>query len=179
MSETLDWPLAYFITFTTYGTWLPGDVRGSVSRKHNEPGTPVRPPSTMRRTMAMSKMKHEPQTLDSPQRGLVEDTIRRACEYRGWYLQALNVRTNHVHLLVSGHVRGEKIMNDVKAWSTRRLREQGLIAAHREVWTSHGSTRKLWRKEHVSAAWHYVVHGQGEDLPRDWPPRDGEGGRNE
>ena len=137
MSETLEWPLAYFITFTTYGTWLPGDERGSVSRRRNDPGTPVLQPSIMRRTMAVSKMKHEPMTLRAAERGLVEDTIREVCEHRGWFVQAVNVRTNHVHLLVSAHVSGEKIMNDVKAWSTRRLRECALIAPDREVWTSH------------------------------------------
>ena len=26
-------PLAYFLTWTTYGTWLPGDERGWVKRK--------------------------------------------------------------------------------------------------------------------------------------------------
>jgi hypothetical protein len=40
----------WFLTWTTYGTWLPGDARGFVGRvwnedlgprvKHNEPGTP-------------------------------------------------------------------------------------------------------------------------------------------
>jgi hypothetical protein len=36
-----DGPLAYLITFPTYGTWLHGDERGSVDRDHNLPGTPV------------------------------------------------------------------------------------------------------------------------------------------
>lgn len=29
-----DDPLAYFITWTTYGTWLPGDPRGWVEYHH-------------------------------------------------------------------------------------------------------------------------------------------------
>ncbi|HEX9659180.1 MAG TPA: hypothetical protein VGA18_02730, partial [Rhodothermales bacterium] len=33
-------PLAYLITFTTYGTWLHGDERGSVDPGHSIPGTP-------------------------------------------------------------------------------------------------------------------------------------------
>ena len=33
-------PLAYLITFRTYGTWLHGDARGSVDREHNVFGTP-------------------------------------------------------------------------------------------------------------------------------------------
>jgi hypothetical protein len=28
-----EFPLAYFISFRTYGTWLHGDERGSVNRK--------------------------------------------------------------------------------------------------------------------------------------------------
>ena len=30
--ETSDYPLAWFITWTTYGTWLPGDDRGWTER---------------------------------------------------------------------------------------------------------------------------------------------------
>ena len=33
-------PLAYFITFRAYGTWLHGDERGSVDRLHNTFGSP-------------------------------------------------------------------------------------------------------------------------------------------
>jgi hypothetical protein len=33
-------PLAYLITFNTYGSWLHGDRRGSVDRFHNRYGTP-------------------------------------------------------------------------------------------------------------------------------------------
>ena len=31
-------PLAYFITFHTYGSWLHGAVSGSVDDEHNRPG---------------------------------------------------------------------------------------------------------------------------------------------
>jgi hypothetical protein len=33
-------PLAYFITFSTYGAWLHGRGVGSVDKLHNEVGTP-------------------------------------------------------------------------------------------------------------------------------------------
>ena len=38
-------PLAYLITFRSYGTWLHGDERGSVDRFHNVYGTPRLPPN--------------------------------------------------------------------------------------------------------------------------------------
>ena len=34
-------PLAYFITFTTYGTHLHGSAKGSVDLEHNIYGTPL------------------------------------------------------------------------------------------------------------------------------------------
>jgi hypothetical protein len=41
-------PLAYLITFRSYGTWLHGDPRGSVDRFHNVYGTPRLPPNSQR-----------------------------------------------------------------------------------------------------------------------------------
>ena len=38
-------PLAYFITFTAYGTWLPGDERGFVHRTANAWSAPPLSPS--------------------------------------------------------------------------------------------------------------------------------------
>ena len=35
---------SYFLTFTTYGTWLHGDTRGSVDREHNIVETPYLEP---------------------------------------------------------------------------------------------------------------------------------------
>ena len=39
-----NFPLAYFITIRTYGTWLHGDERSSTSRFRNNPGQPRHPP---------------------------------------------------------------------------------------------------------------------------------------
>src|SRR2546421_11369035 len=41
-------PLAYHITWGTYGTRLHGDGRGTVDREHNEYGTPVLGPDPER-----------------------------------------------------------------------------------------------------------------------------------
>jgi hypothetical protein len=35
-----EFPLAYLITFRCYGTWVHGDDRGSMDRKHNIYRTP-------------------------------------------------------------------------------------------------------------------------------------------
>ena len=45
---TCDVPLAYFITWTCYGTWLHGRASGSVDDAHNCFGDPVLPPDPVR-----------------------------------------------------------------------------------------------------------------------------------
>ena len=40
--------VAYFITFTTYGTWLPGSAKGSVDTDHNAFGTALLESDTQR-----------------------------------------------------------------------------------------------------------------------------------
>ena len=40
MWNDTDIPLAYLITFRTYGTWQHGDERGSVDREHNRYKSP-------------------------------------------------------------------------------------------------------------------------------------------
>ncbi len=46
-------PLAYFITFRCYGTWLHGDRRGSVDRFHNIYGTPRLPRTSNGKTTSV------------------------------------------------------------------------------------------------------------------------------
>ena len=55
-------------------------------------------------------------------------------------------------------------MNDFKAWSTRRLRDAGLLTRDTRVWTRHGSTPYLWSEADVEQASLYVVQGQGDDI---------------
>src|ERR1019366_10599368 len=57
-------PLAFFITFTTYGTWLHGRAPGSVDRQHNIPDTPFLPPDREReREMRSEEHTSELQSL--------------------------------------------------------------------------------------------------------------------
>ena len=45
----MDEPLAYFLTWTTYGTWLPGDGRGWVEKNGAIFASPLQPASARRR----------------------------------------------------------------------------------------------------------------------------------
>src|SRR5436190_21710918 len=89
-------PLAYFLTWTTYGTWLPGDERGWVAK----PGQ-SQLPDQRRQADALRRLTEPPLTLDVTQRNVVEQTITDHCRIRRWHLHAVNCRTNHVHIVVT------------------------------------------------------------------------------
>jgi REP element-mobilizing transposase RayT len=148
-------PLAYFITWTTYGTWLPGDGRGWV-----EGGTPgIQAPDARRREEARVSLAEPPVTLDAAQREVVRATVEAHCRIRGWRLHAVNVRSNHVHVVVTAPPAPEQVMNQLKAWCSRRLNEQG--GARREHWwTYHGSTKWINDEPYLRNSIRYVTELQ-------------------
>lgn len=157
---------SYFITFSTYGSRLHGDERGSVDTAHNQYESERLPPHGMRKSFERSRLLNPPVVLDEFQRKLVETAISDVCRHRSWELAAINVRSNHVHVLCSGDATPERMMNDFKSWSTRRLREQGVVGAETRLWTRHGSTRYVWSEADRRRVWEYVVNGQdGERFP--------------
>src|SRR5207244_3408458 len=85
-------PVAYFLTFTTYGTWLHGRESGSVDRTHNEFGGPVLPPNPDQEAVRRRQMRQPEYTLDEPRRAVVLRTIVEVARHRGWKLWAVHVR---------------------------------------------------------------------------------------
>lgn len=160
-------PIAYFLTFTTYGTWLHGDERGSVDDDHSLYGLPKAAPDTDRKTQNYRHMKWPPYTLDAKARGVAELTIAQVAQHRNWSLKAVSVRTNHVHIVVQSSQTANKTLADFKAWCTRRLREAECVEPDREVWTEGGSTRKVFDAKGLAAVIEYTLHGQGPDLPKE------------
>ena len=160
-----EFPLAYLISFRTYGTWLQGDERWSVDRKHNKWGTPRIAPNKRLENAQRRLLKHPPVKLDAYQRAVVGRAIREVCKHRGYKLLAINVRTNHVHTVVSAQLKPEPILRAFHAYATRKLREAGLLARDVKPWARHGSTPYLWKEKHVQRAIDYVLNGQGDELP--------------
>jgi REP element-mobilizing transposase RayT len=157
-------PLAYLITFRCYATWLPGDARGCSDRGHRAPGMPRSAPCLPLRAATVRRLEHPPFALDAAARATVDAAIRDHCDHAGWVLHAVNVRTNHVHVVLSGAAPPERMMGQMKSWATRRLVEAGVIARGTRPWSRHGSTRYLWTADGVGAACRYVVEQQGAVL---------------
>jgi len=158
-------PLAYFISFRCYGTWLHGDERGSVDRSHNRYGTPLLPPDEQRSRELRLRMKRDPVELTAVRRTAVEEGIRENCDHRGWVLRAINVRTNHVHTVVTAAGKPEPVMSAFKANATRKMVERGVLQPGIKPWVRHGSTRYLWTEKSIARAIDYVLNGQGDELP--------------
>jgi len=157
-------PLAYLITFRCYGTWLHGDERGSIDRRiYNRYGTPHMPANKKLLVDENTTLKTTPFLLDRAQRNVVELAIREVCGYRGYSLHAVNVRTNHVHSVVSAPCKPEYVMDSFKAYATRKLRKANLLSRNAKPWARHGSTPYLWTEEQVQRAIDYVINGQGDE----------------
>jgi len=159
-------PLAYLLTFRCYGTWLPGDPRGFTDRRHGGYGTPRSAPCLLLRIATARRLEHAPIALGAAARAVVEAAIRDRCVHANWVLHAVNVRTNHVHVVVGATAPPERMMNQLKSWATRRLLLAAEISDGTRPWSRHGSTRYLWTTESIEAACRYVVEGQGVVLDR-------------
>jgi REP element-mobilizing transposase RayT len=107
-------------------------------------------------------LANAPVTFEARQRLVVHRTICEVCDVRQWTLLALNVRTNHVHVVLSGTSEPEAMMTTLKAWATRRLREAQLVPIGDCLWSRHGSTKYLWNGSAVEAACAYVRDQSGE-----------------
>jgi hypothetical protein len=142
--------VTYLITFACYGCHLHGDTSGSVDRGHNLPGSRLLEADPKRLFAELQKMDQPPYGMDSSRRQVV--------------LLAAHVRTNHVHMVVETEARPERIINDIKSYASRCLNQTGLDEPVRKRWARHGSTRWLWKAEHISAAIRYVVDEQGNAM---------------
>src|SRR5258707_9754464 len=121
-----DIPLAYLITFRCYGTWLHGDKRGSIDRFHNRYKSPYIEPNQSWHYHNALALESQPLVLDASQRQSVDRAVRETCGFRKWHLYALNVRTNHIHIVVSiGSIRPERVLSAFKANATRQMRQDG------------------------------------------------------
>jgi REP element-mobilizing transposase RayT len=146
---------AYFLTWTTYGTWLPGDARGWVDR-HRTHGEIVECPDPDREATARQIMKHEPVILDANLREVARHSLLDTATHYGWSVHALEVRSNHVHVVVTA---GDKTPGEV----TRLFKRYASCALSQSSpnhdgrwWTRQGSKRILNNDESFYAAIRYV-----------------------
>ena len=157
-------PLAFFMTWSNYGTWLPGDERGWIEYHHG-----WKFPDPARKLEAEARMSEDACLLDAVERALVEKTIEEHCRRRGWELYAVNCRSNHLHVVVAAHAKPDMMRAQFKARCTRRLKElaarRGAAHVRDNWWAERGSRRYLNDEASLADATAYVKDGQ--DRPSD------------
>jgi len=163
-----EFPLGYLITFRCYGTWLHGDERGSYRRSSSIiSGVLSIPPRPRLKQAEIKQLAHGPVRLNRRQGATVELAVREVCLHRKYRLRAINVRSNHVHTVVSALSDPEPILDAFKSYSTRALRETALLGKSIKPWARHGSTIYLWKERDVEKAVEYVLLGQDREFSLD------------
>jgi len=151
----MDDPIAFFLTWPTYGTWLPGDARGWVEFKHG-----WQLPDSSRELEAKTRMKEAACILESSARKVVETQITETCSVRGWTLHAVSCRSNHLHVVVGAQdANPKKIRVDLKAWCTRRLKEK-IDPSRENWWAERGSIRWIFNEDSLESVVLYVTEAQ-------------------
>ena len=168
--DDADFPQAYLITIRTFGTWLHGDERRSIDthRGFNIKGAPSRPPDPKLKAAMSLNMSTPKFKFDRNQRAEVRAAIEEVCRNRTYDLYALNVRSNHAHIVVNAQTKPEKVADTFKAYATRRLRENRLVDPELKIWSRGRSRRYLWKANHFDAAIDYVMFCQSDYPFEEW-----------
>ena len=157
----------WFLTWTTYGTWLPGDDRGFVGLGpdetgqlvyHNQFGTPPASPNERLRQSAERSLKSPPIVLNLAQAKALFEQFQETATIRRWLLIAVGIMHTHLHLVagVPGDPDPEKILGDFKAYGSRCLNQTWGQPPSETWWTTGGSKRKLADERAVEAVVQYI-----------------------
>ncbi len=163
----------WLLTSTFYGNWLPGDLRGFVSRvrdqraedaptstrkEHDVLGTPYDADLPGLHHSAQESLRGAPIRIDAEQAQILLKQFHETAAYRGWQLLAIAIMNNHVHLVVvvNGDPDPTKMLGDFKAYGSRALSGRWGKPTSDTWWTYGGSKRKLPDEQAVHAAISYV-----------------------
>jgi REP element-mobilizing transposase RayT len=151
-----DEPLAFFITWTVYGTFLQGDERGW--RKW---GKGDQEPQPRLADWRRERLKYSIELLSEQERAWVNQEIHRLCAFREWKCWTVNTRSNHAHLVVtaSGYD-GAKVRDQCKANATRVLRQHTAKFVERPIWSEGGDWRCIGTQDDLEMAIAYVKDAQ-------------------
>jgi REP element-mobilizing transposase RayT len=128
--------IAYHVVFTTYGTWLPNDPRGSYSKAiYNEQLRMLgrikygqQKPTPSRRlllrfwTAANPQISRPPFFIDDTSRSIIANGFSKVVQRLGVKITACAIMNDHVHILfLRSKYRIEYIINQLKGAATQAL----------------------------------------------------------
>ena len=145
----------WLLTWTTYGTWLHGDARGSFL------GRTFPSPDPDREQANRSAMPGDVVYLTDHQRAIVDATLVNECLAQDWHLYAYNVRTNHLHVVVSAGRTGTFVRTRLEALASKALSDDaGLPMAgdngRKRWWTEKGNIVPIETEKALEGSTVYV-----------------------
>jgi REP element-mobilizing transposase RayT len=158
----------WLLTWTTYGTWLPGDDRGFVSnvddghgqaKRWNQVGSETSAKQRGLQLHARSNMSGDVIYLNSEFAQPLLEQFQETAKHRGWKLLAVAIMANHIHLLVTVDDDPEPydILGDFKSYGSRKLNRLVGKPKSGTWWTENGSTRKKSTIEAIEASVQYIL----------------------
>jgi len=156
--------MVFLLTFSTYGTHLPGDARGSFDHVRGGHRRFLDPNTAFERWNRLHSRQATFSLATAASRHAVRDAIVEVCTFRSSTLLALHVRPTHLHGIVNSESPPGAVVRDWKTYATRRLRSLGLAASDQLIWTHSGNAVALQSPETVQAGVRYVLEAQGEPM---------------
>ena len=144
--------VGYMLTWTTYGTWLPGDQRGYVKDGQILPGD-IRTLERNKKRQKSSIVK-----LDITEKEIVSKIILAEAKRIGHQIEACIVFSNPVHLVARPNSESiEEVVGRYKSVTTRALWQHGLKG---RIWTKGYDKRFCFSEKEFTARIKYVQNHQ-------------------
>ena len=156
MPERTNFPLAYHITFGTYGTRLHGDSRGTVDRALNQFGDPIIGAEADWQSDETAKLRFPRRFLTVEQRAAVEQVIPSICRRGGWDYIVSAAKPDHVHNLIRASVEGADVRKWLKRWISETLSAQWPLMQGQVWWAECGSVKWVWTPDYYQRVQNYV-----------------------
>jgi REP element-mobilizing transposase RayT len=156
MPNDSDFPLAYHITWGTYGTRLHGDERGTVDRSMNKFGEPIIGAEESWQRMETKLLRFPPRELTLDQRQFIEKSIPGICVRGGWEYIATAAARDHVHNILRATVDGKDIRKWPKRWISEAMTKRWPVLPEQVWWAECGSVKWIWTEDYFDRAVAYV-----------------------
>jgi hypothetical protein len=149
MSPSTQNRLATMVTTTTYGTWLPGDLRGYVKNGVILPGDP----DLLERSR--SRLKSPPVYLSAAEQDAAFRALVHAAREFQYTLLAASIESWHAHWLI------DHAFDDVEVMVGRLKTRMRQALNCGRIWTSGYDARYCFDRETVDARRRYIRNHRG------------------
>ena len=146
----------YHITFTTYGSWLLGDARGST--RHG--GIYIYPDPALEEQMR-ERCNYDEIKLSEEARRVAYKGILEEARFRNWKIHVLNVLAKHVHVLVTApcETSSSIVLARIKRGATEALKRAGYFK-DRQIWTRSGDIKIINTPGYFHRVYNYILNEQ-------------------